>query len=266
MANRASSDADEPAIDPALPEKKRARRRLVGAAVVGLAAIIGLTLILDAEPRRPGTDVAVQIPSRDTPLTPSSTPPARTDAPADPKAAPKVEPKAEQKAEPKPEPKAEARPDAARPDPKAADVKPSSEPKPAARSEKADPKAARADTKADAKGDAKADPKNDPKGDAKARAADARKTDKTAKAERTDAAAAGQRFFLQIGAYGNDKSARQQVDRAREAGVRAYTERIKTKDGERVRVRVGPFSSRDAAEQARAKLKLVGMDSAVVAL
>jgi DedD protein len=41
---------------------------------------------------------------------------------------------------------------------------------------------------------------------------------------------------------------------------------VHTQDGARTRVRVGPFADRDAAERARGKLKLVGIDSKLVPL
>ncbi|HOA93506.1 MAG TPA: hypothetical protein PKJ79_07050, partial [Quisquiliibacterium sp.] len=68
MASRSSSAKAGGALDPALPQKKRARRRLVGALAVCVAAAIVLPLVLDSEPRQVRPDVQVQIPSRDTPL------------------------------------------------------------------------------------------------------------------------------------------------------------------------------------------------------
>ena len=50
--------------DPMLPEKKRARRRLVGAVALALAAAVGLPMLLDSEPRPLGGDFAIQIPSK----------------------------------------------------------------------------------------------------------------------------------------------------------------------------------------------------------
>jgi len=70
MARRETADADAGALDPALTQKKRARRRLVGALVLGLAAAIVLPLVLDSEPRQTIPDVQVEIPPRDTPLPP----------------------------------------------------------------------------------------------------------------------------------------------------------------------------------------------------
>src|SRR4051794_25867575 len=51
--------------DAALPERKRARRRLVGALALVLAAVIGLPMILDSEPQSVGNDIAIEIPSKD---------------------------------------------------------------------------------------------------------------------------------------------------------------------------------------------------------
>src|SRR3569623_564010 len=64
---RKQSAAEAP-IDPVLPEKKRARRRLVGAIALVLAAVIGLPMILDSEPKPLGEDIAIQIPSKDNPV------------------------------------------------------------------------------------------------------------------------------------------------------------------------------------------------------
>lgn len=58
------AQADEP-MDPMLPEKKRARRRLVGASALVLAAVIGLPMIFDSEPKPLADDIAIRIPPRD---------------------------------------------------------------------------------------------------------------------------------------------------------------------------------------------------------
>ena len=68
-----SSEAQEP-LDPALPEKRRARRRLIGATALVLAAIIGLPMIFDSEPKPFSDDIAIQIPARDAPATRQSAP------------------------------------------------------------------------------------------------------------------------------------------------------------------------------------------------
>jgi DedD protein len=52
--------------DPELQLKKRARRRLVGAAALALLAVIVLPMVMDHEPRPPVDDIQVKIPSRET--------------------------------------------------------------------------------------------------------------------------------------------------------------------------------------------------------
>lgn len=72
MARRNPIDAG--ALDPALTQKKRARRRLVGAVVLGVAVAIILPLMLDSEPRQTITDVEIEIPPREAALPPVDTP------------------------------------------------------------------------------------------------------------------------------------------------------------------------------------------------
>jgi DedD protein len=66
-----------------LPEKQRARRRLIGATALVLAAIIGLPMIFDADPNKPlADDVETQIPDKVSPAPESLRPqPAPQSAP-----------------------------------------------------------------------------------------------------------------------------------------------------------------------------------------
>src|SRR5437868_10183746 len=65
------------AAEPAVEElKRRARRRLVGAIVLALAAAVVLPLLLESDPKPLGDDVSIQIPPIDsgkfiTPLSPA---------------------------------------------------------------------------------------------------------------------------------------------------------------------------------------------------
>jgi DedD protein len=52
-------------VDPVLPEKKRARRRLVGAVALVLAMIVGLPMVLDSEPKPLSDDLTIEIPAKD---------------------------------------------------------------------------------------------------------------------------------------------------------------------------------------------------------
>ena len=59
--------------DPALPEKKRARRRLIGAVAMVLAAVIGLPMVFDSEPKSANHKINLDIPSKDSPSTSDAT-------------------------------------------------------------------------------------------------------------------------------------------------------------------------------------------------
>jgi len=64
-SNAGGGASRRPGSDPLLPEKKRARRRLVGAIALALAAAVGLPMLLDSEPKPLAGDIAIQIPSKD---------------------------------------------------------------------------------------------------------------------------------------------------------------------------------------------------------
>ncbi|WP_426176201.1 SPOR domain-containing protein [Massilia sp. TWR1-2-2] len=272
-AKRASS-AGEPAAprrdrksrgvdDPVLPEKKRARRRLVGAIALALAVAVGLPMVLDAEPKPLAGDIAFQIPSRDKapPLPVPALPGAATAAdsldkreefidppkpepsgiktvavaepkveakPALPKAAPKTEPKADVKPEPKPEPKA-AKAEPKPVEPKVAEPKPAKvavkEEKPAAKTEDA------------------------------ARALDI--------LEGKPPAAGGGKFVVQVAALGTAEKVAELQGKLKDAGIRSFTHKVTTAGGERIQVKVGPFS-REEADRMRARLDKVGMSGSIV--
>jgi len=72
---------------------------------------------------------------------------------------------------------------------------------------------------------------------------------------------------VQLGAFSNAANARALQRKLQENKFKAYTELIKSSGGERTRVRVGPYDSREAAEKARQRmrsLKLVIGDATVV--
>jgi len=71
-------------------------------------------------------------------------------------------------------------------------------------------------------------------------------------------------YVIQIGAFATMQSAQTARQKAEHAGVKAYTESITTSAGQRTRVRVGPFASRDEAAQALAKLKQAGLTGSVL--
>lgn len=67
-------------------------------------------------------------------------------------------------------------------------------------------------------------------------------------------------FVVQVIALADADRARQMQERIAAAGIKSYTEIVKTTKGDVTRVRAGPFNTRDAAEKAREQLKAIGMN------
>ena len=62
-------------------------------------------------------------------------------------------------------------------------------------------------------------------------------------------------FVVQLGAFSNAANARALQKKLQDNKFKAYTELVKTAGGERTRVRVGPYPTREAAEKTRDRLK-----------
>ncbi|TXI24921.1 MAG: SPOR domain-containing protein [Nitrosomonas sp.] len=71
-------------------------------------------------------------------------------------------------------------------------------------------------------------------------------------------------FVIQLGAFSDPLKAKQQLQNLTASGINgAYVETIKVGHNEMVRVRVGPFSTRKAAEDEYEKLKRMGLSGVV---
>jgi DedD protein len=79
-----------------------------------------------------------------------------------------------------------------------------------------------------------------------------------------ETAATGSAFVVQLGAFADAKAAADLVTTLKGSGFAAYTEALATGQGAVQRVRVGPYTSRDAADAALAKLKSAGYSGAQV--
>jgi DedD protein len=295
-SNAGGGATRRPGADPMLPEKKRARRRLVGAIALALAAAVGLPMLLDSEPKPLAGDIAIQIPAKDkaAPLpvpaadkavsaadsvdkdeeVVDAPPPASaTKAPAAVAAArpetvtpPKVEHKPELKPEPaKPEPAKPEHKDAPKPEHKDAKAEARLAEKERADREKAEhdraehEKAERLAREAREKAKKAEDKPVKPKDDA-ARAM-AILEGKPAQKDKP-AEASSQRFVLQVAALSSQEKAAEVQAKLREAGISSYTQKTTTPNGELIRVRVGPLN-KDDAEKVRAKLGRLGMSGAM---
>ena len=85
-----------------------------------------------------------------------------------------------------------------------------------------------------------------------------------AKSPEKTVAAGASSYALQAAALASETSARELVAKLKKAGFAAYTEKVGTRNGERIRVRVGPYATREDAEAVRTKLKALGIQASVV--
>ena len=84
-----------------------------------------------------------------------------------------------------------------------------------------------------------------------------------AKPSKPAAPAANGAFVVQIIALADAEKARRMQQQIAAAGIKSYTEVVKTVKGDVTRVRAGPFGTREAAEKAREQLKSLGMNGNV---
>ncbi|MGH8664649.1 MAG: SPOR domain-containing protein [Burkholderiales bacterium] len=82
-------------------------------------------------------------------------------------------------------------------------------------------------------------------------------------ADSHQSAAAKQSFVVQIAALADADKARDIQQALAAKGLEAYTEKIKSANGDMTRVRVGPFPSREAAEKERTRLQALGFEGNV---
>ena len=214
--------------DEELQLKRRARRRLIGAIVLVTAIIVVLPMVLDSEPKSSSQDIKVQIPPPDGGIFASKVVPLPAAPPS------KVAPKAPEPAPAAKPPVEEAKKIAASPPvtetPVAAKEAPKEIPQPALKAE--------TELSVPAK---------------KSPAKPAAKKPKPA------AKSAGGKFVVQVIALADAAKAKQMQEKIAAAGIKSYTEVVKTAKGDVTRVRAGPFATRPAAEKAREQLKALGM-------
>jgi DedD protein len=235
-ASEASGGARQPESIEAM--RRRARHRLIGATVLVLAGVVGFPLLFDTQPRPIAVDIPIDIPDRNKakPL-PIPARPATTEPVATGKLNPPSAPAAAGASA--------ARTPAALPASKPAapavaktDTTPATPPKPAA------PPA-----------EAKSAPADD---GSKAQALLDGKTAKPAAAEG--------RFVVQVGAFADNAKAHEARLRVEHAGLKTYAQVAQTKDGRRIRVRVGPFATRAEADKAAQKIKGLDLPANILTL
>lgn len=232
---RKSGDAQS--ATPAQPEsveemRRRAKYRLIGAAVLVLLGVIGFPLLFDKQPRPISVDMPIEIPDRNKvkPLSipaPAATPAVKPEIaapvlPPVPVAAPAVVSKAEEKVAPPPIAAA--------------------------------PEAPKTIAKAESQPVVKSD-----EGSKAQALLEGRETEKKIEASEG-------RFVVQVGAFSDAIRAREVRLKVEQAGLKTYTQVVETKDGRRIRVRVGPFAGKAEADKAAEKIKKLDLPAAILAL
>ena len=71
---------------------------------------------------------------------------------------------------------------------------------------------------------------------------------------------------MQVGAFSDVTKARETRVKLEKAGMKTYTQVVETREGKRIRVRLGPFETRSDAEKAAERVKGLDMQPAVLTL
>lgn len=214
----------------------RARRRLIGMAVLVGAGVIGFPWLFETKPRPMAMDIAVVQQGASAPgLSAASSKPGV---------------QAQVKSVTKPQP------DAA--DAKEEFIEDSPAPKAAVAAPKTESRVAA--VKVDEKKPAVKEPVKPVAAKPSAPAA------KSAASNDKPASAAAVRYVVQIGAFSDVPSAREVRMKAERAGLKTYTQVIGADSAKKIRVRLGPFEDKASADKAMAALKKAGLPGALLTL
>ncbi|PJI97325.1 DedD protein [Acidovorax sp. 69] len=262
--------AEKPSKRPRTPQgesievmRRRARHRLIGAAVLVLLGVIGFPLLFDTQPRPIPVDIPIEIPDRNkvaplvVPAPVAEVPAAKPAAPVVPQAAavtPRLSPSRSAAANGLSEGEElvqGTRPAVSKPASVAA--APVVAPKPEVKHDTKPPVA----------------PAPEPKPTRTDDSLRARALLEGRSAESAPPAVAGAedgRFIVQVGAFADADKAREARAKVERSGLKTYTQVVDTKDGKRTRVRVGPFTNRVEADKAAARIKALDLSASVLTL
>nr|WP_315477355.1 SPOR domain-containing protein [uncultured Undibacterium sp.] len=291
-ANKRPTNSRKSGTDGAdLPEKKRARRRLIGAVALVLAAIIVLPMVFDSEPKPGSQKISIEIPSKDTPL--ATTNPVRVGGnatvPTNYEGLVQGIDKSEEIVA-APKTSAVAKLDDARNVVKVESatsqksIEKNSDKKievgavnktvmpnlPPVTNKVTQDTVKKTEAKVDAKAETKTEVKKEDKDDAaralallEGRALPVDETKDTAKPTPQSGTATGS-FTVQVAALNSPEKIRELQAKLKAASITSYTQKITTKTGEVSRIRVGPFANKAEAEKIRAKLVKLGLNGSLV--
>ncbi len=248
---RKDGDASSaPTVQPESVERmrQRAKNRLIGASVLVLIGVIGFPLLFDQQPRPIAVDLPIDIPDKNKvaplalvvlPALAASTAPAVANAPV-------AKPQSVLITEPSEPPQVSA----------------ASDKKQAEASSESASGASKIIAKEIVK-PAKALASTTP---GRAFEADKAQALLDGAAVAAPVAVSEARFVVQVGAFADPGRARDVRKKVEHAGLKTYTHVAETKDGKRIRVRVGPFVVKAEAEKAAEKIKKLNLPATLLTL
>lgn len=239
--------------------RTRARRRLIGAVVLLAVGIVAFPMLFETQPRPIAGDIPFQVSQRDAEAQPSgsrmatlpvTTEPAVADSASATSATGPFSPPANPNPNPTPEP-GQTQAAAAT----ALGDGPAVKPKPAPAEPAVAPPAAPAQVQPPP-----------PKQTATPRNEDGARALALLQGAATPPVQIAGRHVVQVGAYAEAAALRDVRAKVEKLGLKTYTQVVDSQGSRRTRVRVGPFSGRDEADAAAAKLRAAGLPAAVLTL
>jgi DedD protein len=225
--------------------RKRARHRLMGSVVLVLGAVVGLPLLFDSQPRPVAIDTPIVIPDRNqtSPLS-ATAGSAKTGAIKEGLAQDQVIAAGQTGAA------KSAVTNSAGLDPH----------------EEVVTKDSKAEVRQEPKPELKAEAKPEPKSENNPDAKEAAKAKALLDGKEAPNSGDAVRSVVQVGAYADLAKAKEVRAKLESAGFKTYTQEIDTKDGKRIRVRVGPFATKEEADKTAEKIRKLNLQTSVLKL
>ncbi len=276
-----SASGPEADVSTVQQARVRARRRLIGAAVLVVVGVIGFPLVFETQPRPIPVDIPIEIPRKEglPPLAmPAAKTPAQASAPASalavaptPTAPIAATANATSSVQPVPVPvpvpvapaliEEVIAPNRA---PAAVSSLPVPTTAPTLKAAERPASAAVAAASTPAKVAVKP-PAATFDGD-RAKALLESKPTTAAEAPKAEASKESGRFVVQVGAFSENEAARTTRLKVEKLGLKTYVQVAETPAGKRIRVRVGPYVTKEEAEQAKTKLTAGGFTAVLLTL
>lgn len=227
-----SSSTEAQTTEPVEVMRKRARHRLMGAVVLVLTAVVVFPLLVDKQPRPVAVDIPIEIPDKN-----------------------KVRPLEAEVAE--------AQKDSQKTAPVAPETSSPSVPAVSVTPAPPGPTVSAPVAKLE---EVLTTPESKVKEAARAEALLAGKEPLFKEPANNEAPPSGDRYIVQFGAYAENDKAQEARRKVESTGLKTYTHVIETKEGRRIRARVGPFASKAEAEQAADKIKKLDLPVSILKL